>query len=95
MNNEKQKLALVADMIQRDARAQGVDLASPANAFSVWAGGFFDLMKYCGSCTLLDNAWMLAAKHVNLKELYIVKGPLDAFGITRFERENGPSFYKS
>jgi hypothetical protein len=35
---------------------------------------------------MFDEAWMLAAEHVNLKELHIVKRPLDASGIMKFER---------
>jgi hypothetical protein len=83
--NSEQNLDFVSERIKLDAPEQGVDLNHP-NAFTVWAGGFFNRMQYCGSRQTLDSAWMLAAEHVHLKDLYVVKGPLDAFGILKFER---------
>ena len=83
--NPEQELNLIADRIKRDAGEQGVDFADPANAFTVWAD-LSNRMHYCGSCTELNDASILAAEHVNLKDLYIVKGPLSAFGILKFER---------
>jgi hypothetical protein len=88
--NPEQKLNLVADMIKRDAPMQGIDFADPANAYTVWAGGFSDRLQHCGSRKALDDAWLHAAEHVNLNELYIVKGPLDSFGIMKFERITPP-----
>jgi hypothetical protein len=84
MKND-QRLNLVADRIMCNAQTQGIDFADPVNAFTVWAG-LSHGPQYCGSRKVLDDAWMLAAAHVNLKDLYVVKGPLDAFGIMRFER---------
>ena len=83
--DSEHNLNLVADRIMRDAPTQGIDFAAPANVFTVWAD-LSHRMQYCGSCKVLDAAWMLAAEHVNLKDLYVVKGPLDAFGIMRFEK---------
>ncbi len=84
--NSEQNLDFVSKMIVRDAPEQRVDLNHPANTFTVWSGGFFDRMQYCGSRRTLDSAGMLAAAHGHLKHLYIVKGPLDSFGILKFER---------
>jgi hypothetical protein len=83
--NSEQKLDLVADRIKRDALTQGIDFADPTNAFTVWAD-LSHRMQYCGSRRALDDAWMLAADHTNLKDLYVVKGPISAFGIMEFEK---------
>jgi hypothetical protein len=84
--NSEQNLDVVSEMIVRDAPGQRVDLNHPANAFTVWAGGFFNRMQYCGSRQTLDSACLLADAHVHLKDLYVAKGPLDSFGILKFER---------
>ena len=84
--NSEQDLDFVSQKIKLDAPKQQIDLNDPANAFAVWAGGFFNRMQYCGSRRTLDSAWMLAADHVHLKNIYVVRGPFDAFGILKFER---------
>lgn len=84
--NSEQNLDFVSKMIVRDAPEQHVDLDNPGNAFTVWSGGFFDRMQYCGSRRTLGSAGMLAAAHGHLKDLYIMKGPLDSFGILKVER---------
>jgi len=83
--NSEQELLLVAHKIKRDAPSWKVDLGDSANAFTVWAD-HPDRIVYCGSAETLDESWALAAEHVNLKDLYIAKGPLDVFGVMRFER---------
>jgi hypothetical protein len=74
------------EKIKIGALRQRIDFSAPANAFTVWA----DLqhgMQYCGSRPTLDSAWMLAHDHVNLRNiLYVIRGPLDSFGILKFER---------
>lgn len=82
--NSEQNLDFVFKMIVRDAPEQRVDLNPPANAFTVWSGGFFGRVQYCGSRRTLDSAEMLAAAHE--QHFYIVKGPPDYFGILKFER---------
>ena len=47
--NSEQNLDFVSEMIVRDAPEQHIDLNHHANAFTVWSGGFFDRMQYCGS----------------------------------------------
>jgi hypothetical protein len=82
--NSEQELNLVADKIMRDAPSWRIDFADSTNAFTVWADDPHRML-YCGSRTTLDEAWALAAEHVNIKNLYIAKGPLDVFGIMKFE----------
>jgi hypothetical protein len=83
--NSEQELNLVADKIKHDAPSWRIDFADSANAFTVWVDDPHRMM-YCGSRTTLDEAWALAAEHVNLKNLYIAKGPVDVFGIIKFEK---------
>jgi hypothetical protein len=87
MNAEKEQELKIARMIERDAPTQGIDLADTVNAsFTVWAGGFSDRMQYCGSRKTLDDAWMLARQHVNLRSVYVYLGkPNNCFGITKFQ----------
>jgi len=85
--NPEESLELAFERIKCGALRQRIDFADRANAFTVWA----DLrhgMQYCGSRPALNSAWMLAAEHIHLKDiLYIVRGPLDSFGILKFERD--------
>jgi hypothetical protein len=85
--NANDKLNLVFKRIKLlDAPEQQIDLDDPAHRFTVWSGGFVDRLQYCGSRQNLESAWMLASQHVHLKELYIVRGSLDRFGIMSFQR---------
>jgi hypothetical protein len=85
MDTER-SLEAAFERIKNGALRQRIDFADPANAFTVWA----DLrhgMQYCGSCPTLDSAWVLAAEHIHLRDMmYIFKGPLDSFGILKYER---------
>ena len=83
--NIEENLNFISERIKRDAGAQGIDFADPANPFTVWAD-LSHRMQYCGSRRALDDAWALAAEHVNLRDLYVVKGPLEAFGIMKFAK---------
>jgi hypothetical protein len=76
---------LAAEKIVRDAPIQGIDFADPVHAFTVWTEFPSHFMKHCGSRKTFDDAWAWALKHVNQKTLYIVRGPLDAFDITKVE----------
>lgn len=78
------ELILVADKIRRDAPSWRVNFADPAGAFTVWAD-HPSRMLYCGGRATFDEAWALAAEHVNLESLYIAMGPLDVFGVMKFE----------
>ncbi len=84
--NPEENLESAFERIKIGAFRQQIDFSDRANAFTVWA----DLrhgMQYCGSRPTLDLAWMLANNHVDLKNiLYIIRGPLDSFGIMKFER---------
>ena len=76
---------LAAEKIVRDAPIQGIDFADPVHAFTVWTEFPSHFMKHCGSRKTFNDAWAWALKHVNQKTLYIVRGPLDAFDITKVE----------
>lgn len=69
-----------------DAPEQGIDLNHPTHRFTVWSAGFSDRLQYCGSRQSLSAAWKHAEAHTGLKNLYIVRGPLDSFGFMKFER---------
>jgi len=76
---------LAAEKIVRDAPIQGIDFADPVHTFTVWTEFPSRFMKHCGSRKTFNDAWEWALKHVNQKTLYIVRGPLDAFDITKVE----------
>jgi len=76
---------LAAEKIVRDAPIQGIDFADPEHAFTVWTEFPSHFMKHCGSRKTFNDAWAWALKHVNQKTLYIVRGPLDVFDITKIE----------
>jgi hypothetical protein len=83
--NTEQELDLAADMIKRDAPSQGIDFEDPANAYTVWTP-IPNRMQFCGNRRTLDEAYSLAGDHIRLKDLYVVKGPLSALGILKYER---------
>ena len=79
------EMKLSAEKIVRDAPIQGIDFADPVYAFTVWTEFPSHFMKHSGSRKTLNDARVWALKHVNQKTLYIVRGPLDAFDITKIE----------
>jgi hypothetical protein len=78
------EMSQIFKRIISDARIQKIDLNNPTNGFTVWAD-FQTIMKHCGSCLTLDEAHLLASEHINLRALYIVRGPATNFGIYRYE----------
>lgn len=82
----KQCLERAIELIKHDAAEQHIDLNDPEHCFTVWAGGFFNRVQYCGSRQSLDSALRLAGKHEYLKELYVACAGWTAFGIMLYER---------
>ena len=82
----KQHLGRLIELTKRDAAEQQIKFNDPANLFTVWSGGFFDRVQFCGSCQSLDAALRLAGDHKHLKELYVAYAGPKAFGIMLYER---------
>ncbi len=76
-----------AEMIVHDAPIEGINFSDPEHAFTVWTEFSSHFMKHCGSFKTYDDAWAWACKHVNQKTLYVVREPLDAFGIAKIETD--------
>jgi hypothetical protein len=58
--------------IRQAAAAQNVDFDDPKNAFTVWSETSGAVI-YCGGAENLEASQALAAKHINLERLYIVR----------------------
>jgi hypothetical protein len=86
---DPQESLLVSQLIRRRPNramgCPGIDFEDPANAYTIWTP-FPNRMQFCGNRRTLDEAYSLAADHIRLKNLYVVKGPLSALGILKYER---------
>jgi hypothetical protein len=82
---ECEKLEGIFKGILQDAPSQQIDFDEPANAFTLWTP-FTNVMKHCGSRGTLESIQLLAAQHVNQRDLYIVREPFSNFGVTKFDR---------